>query len=112
LLDKKQKESQRGSVMLGLRDWSSFLLYIMERQYIIAIIWLSGFLLSHWMLKVEHESENDDYTNGDKAWAVLLSLLSLVMVLIMLAKAWAYSVNGYWNKTADKKVKPGKSKTE
>jgi len=74
--------------MLGLRDWSSFLLYIMERQYIIAIIWLSGFLLSHWMLKVEHESENDDYTNGDKAWAVLLSLLSLVMVLIMLAKAW------------------------
>lgn len=81
----------------------------MERQYIIAIIWLSGFLLSHWMLKVEHESENDEYTNGDKAWAVLLSLLSLAMVLVMLAKAWAHSVSGYWNKPADKVIKNKKA---
>lgn len=82
----------------------------MERQYIIAIAWLSGFLLSHWMLKVEHEAENDQWTHGDKAWAVLLSILSFVMVMIMLVKAWAVSVNGYWNKPVASKEKPVKAK--
>lgn len=77
----------------------------MERQYIIAIVWLAGFLASHWMLKVEHEAENEAYTNGDKVWAVVLSILSFIMVFIMLIKAWTLSVNAYWSKPADKPEK-------
>ncbi len=78
----------------------------MDKQYIIAITWLSGFILSFWMLKAEHEAETKEYTNGDKATAVLLSLLSFAMVLFVLVKAWAASVPGYWNKS----VRPAKEK--
>jgi hypothetical protein len=70
----------------------------MQQQYIIALIWLVGFLLSYWMLKAEHESEAEEYTNGDKAWQVILSTLSWLMVFIVLIKAWVNSVNSFWNK--------------
>lgn len=75
----------------------------MEQQYIIAIAWLAGFLLSYWMLKVEHEAEKADYTNGEKTLCVMLSVLSFLMVLYMLVVAWSVSVKKYWNKPAKSK---------
>lgn len=80
----------------------------MEKQYIIAITWLAGFLLSRWMLKAEHQAEEQPYTNGDQAMTVMLSLLSFIMVLIILVKAWAGSagLKKYWAKP----VKPKKDK--
>jgi len=80
----------------------------MQQQFIIALLWLAGFGLSYWMLKAEHEAEKEDWTNGDKAVQVALSVLSFLMVLILLAKAWALSVNGYWNKPMAKPGKPAK----
>lgn len=70
----------------------------MQQQYIIAISWLVGFLLSFWMLKVEHEAEEEEYTNGDKVLQVILSILSIVMVLYLLVQAWSKSVKKYWGK--------------
>lgn len=70
----------------------------MQTQYIIAIIWLAGFLLSYWMLKVEHEAEAENYTNGEKALQVLLSILSMAMVLFLLVNAWQQSVQKFWKK--------------
>lgn len=80
----------------------------MQQQFIIAILWLAGFGLSYWMLKAEHEAEKEEWTNGDKAVQVALSVLSFLMVLILLAKAWALSVNKYWNKPMAKPGKPAK----
>lgn len=77
----------------------------MQQQFIIAILWLAGFGLSYWMLKAEHEAEKEQWTNGDKAVQVALSVLSFLMVLFLLAKAWAFQVNGYWNKTVEKQGK-------
>lgn len=72
----------------------------MERQYMIAIVWFFGFMLSLWMLRAEHEAEKEEYTNGDRVLSVLLSLLSFAMILFILVKAWAVSlgVKGYWKK--------------
>lgn len=75
----------------------------MEKQYIIALVWSAGFLLSYWMLKVEHEAESDKYTNGEKVVCVLLSILSMGMVLYMLIAAWSNSVKKYWHKPAKHK---------
>jgi heme/copper-type cytochrome/quinol oxidase subunit 2 len=77
----------------------------MDIQYIIAIVWLLGFITCYWMLKVEHEAEGEEYTNGDKALQVLLSMLSVAMVFFLLVKAWAMSVKKYWSKRVkDKKA--------
>jgi len=70
----------------------------MMQQFIISLLWLAGFGLSYWMLKAEHEADNEEWTNGAKAVQVLLSVFSFLMVLILLAKGWANSVEGYWNK--------------
>jgi hypothetical protein len=80
------------------------------QQYIISAIWLAGFLLSFWMLRVEHEAESEQYTHGDKVLSVLLSILSFAMVLFILVKAWAGNIGakGYWSKP----VKQVKQKTE
>lgn len=75
----------------------------MEQQYINAFTWLAGFLLSYWMLRAEHIAEDQPFTHGDKTMMVLLSLLSFVMVLYMLVKAWAVSVKPYWSKPVEDK---------
>lgn len=76
----------------------------MQMQYVIAVIWLAGFFLSRWMLKVEHEAEGNEYTNGDRMNEILISILSLVMVAIMLAKAWSASVAKYWKQPVKPKI--------
>lgn len=80
----------------------------MDIQYKIAVVWLAGFLLSRWMLKVEHEAEEQEYTKGDQAISVIMSLLSFAMVLFILVKGWAGNagLKNYWAKP----VKPKKSK--
>lgn len=79
----------------------------MEQQYINALLWFAGFLVCYWMLHAEHLAEGKEFTYGDKAVTVLLSLLSLLMVLFILVKAWAISVKPYWSQPVkDKKQKP------
>lgn len=70
----------------------------MEQQYVMALVWLAGFGGSYWMLKVEHEAGKEEYTNGDKALQVLLSVLSFITVLLLLVRAWASQVKAYWRK--------------
>lgn len=70
----------------------------MQTLYIIAILWLVGFLLAHWMLKIERAAEGEQQTNGEVVMAVILSILSWVIVLFMLINAWAASVKSYWSR--------------
>lgn len=77
----------------------------MQQQFIIALLWLAGYGLSYWMLKVEHEAQKEPWTYGDKAVQVLLSVLSFLMVLFLLAKAWVFQVDGYWSKPVEKQGK-------
>jgi hypothetical protein len=81
---------------------------------VIAIIWLAGFMLCRWMLKVEHEAESATYTNGDQALLVILSILSFAMVLFILVKTWAVSVKSYWSRPVNntERVKNKKTTTE
>jgi hypothetical protein len=66
----------------------------------IAIIYVAGYLLSLWMMRVEQASEKEVYTKGDRALSVAMSFLSWAMVLIMVVTAWTskISLSGYWNK--------------
>lgn len=77
----------------------------MMPQFIISLVWLAGFGLSYWMLKAEHETETEEWTNGDKAVQVVLSILSFLMVLIILVKAWSAQVDGYWSKPLKKSTR-------
>lgn len=81
-------------------------------QLTISLGWLFGFLLSMWMLRAEHEAEKKEYTYGDLAASVLLSLLSIAMVLFILIKAWTNSVHAYWGKPMRAKEKPKTKKAE
>lgn len=78
----------------------------MEIQYIIALAWLKGFLLSRWMLKAEHKAEGKELTNGDEVNCILLSILSYGMVLYILINAWGEKVKAYWQQTAGKTKTP------
>lgn len=77
----------------------------MDKQYIIALIWLAGFLLCRWMLKVEHESEKREYTNGNQVATVILSILSFAMVLFIMVNTWVKKVGetGYWKRPVKNK---------
>lgn len=75
----------------------------MAPQFIIAIIWLTGYFLSFWMLKVEHDASKQQWTYGDKAAQAILSVLSWVMALFLVAKAWVFQVDEYWQKPIEKK---------
>lgn len=68
----------------------------MEKQYIIVLIWLAGFICSRWMLKVEHKAEGLEVTYGDVVMKELLSIASWAMVLLILVKAWTQQVKSYW----------------
>lgn len=83
----------------------------MENQYIIAIAWMSGFILCRWMLLVEHQAEGKEMTHGDKALAVVLSILSFAMILFILIRSWIASVKAYWAKPA-KQSAPAKQKNK
>lgn len=74
-------------------------------QYIISTLWLLGFLISFWMLRVEHEAEKQQYTQGDRMLIILLSMLSLVMIIFILVKAWVMAIakTGFWNKPVKQK---------
>lgn len=76
------------------------------QQYILSAVWLAGFLLCFWMLKVEHAAEKEVYTNGDKVLCVLLSALSFAMIMFVLVKAWVGNVGakGYWSKPVKQKI--------
>lgn len=75
-------------------------------QYIISAIWLCGFLLSYWMIKVEHESEKEQFTHGDKVLIVILSMFSVLMILFILVSTWIKKIGktGYWNKPVKPKA--------
>lgn len=66
----------------------------------ITIIYITGYFLSLWMMRVEQEAEKETYTKGDRAIIVAMSFLSWVMVVITLITAWTSKISqsGYWNK--------------
>lgn len=62
------------------------------------------------MLLTEVKSENETVTIGDRALIIGLSLLSWLMIVYILVRAWVGQINktGYWAKP----VKPLKDKEE
>ena len=82
----------------------------MTNLIIFLSLWTVGFFLCRSMLRIEHEAENNDYTKGDRVINNGLSLLSFLMVMIILVRAWIRQVGskGYWAQP----VKPVKQKTE
>lgn len=75
----------------------------MTNQILLLSIYIVGFFLSYWMIKVEHEADGETYTNGTKVLQVVLSFLSLIFVVFLLIAAWVRSVHKYWNQPLDKK---------
>ena len=71
-------------------------------------LYLIGYMLCYAMLKVEHVSERNAYTIGDRLLACVLSLLSWLWILFMLIAAWLkkISVTGYWDKPLKSEPKP------
>lgn len=65
-------------------------------------LYIVGYLLAHWMMMVDHKSENLPVTNGDKAVCFLFSLLSWLIVLRILVSTWIAKIQktGYWSKAA------------
>lgn len=52
------------------------------------------------MLRAEQEADSETYTRGDRAVIAATSLISWLMVIIMLVRAWVNRVGlkGYWEK--------------
>ncbi len=77
----------------------------MEKQYIIAFIWLAGFLLCWWMVKVDHEAEKKEFTNGDQVMCIIISVLSWGMIMFLLVTTWVAKVGakGYWKRPVKNK---------
>jgi hypothetical protein len=71
---------------------------------ILSAAYFIGFILSYWMLKIDHISEGQAYTHGMKAFNILLSILSWLMVLITLVAAWVGNIKrtGYWSQPINK----------
>lgn len=65
-----------------------------------AAIYLTGYYFSYVMLRAEQEADNEEYTKGDRAVIAATSLISWLMVLIMLIRAWVnrVGIKGYWSK--------------
>lgn len=74
---------------------------------ILITVYLSGASLGYWMMQTEHEAEKQELTKGDKVIAIVMSLLSLVVVIVMLSKAWFKEIGrtGHWDKPAVDKTK-------
>lgn len=72
----------------------------MANYIIIIAIYISGFLLSKWMLIVEQKASGEPRTNGDVVIENILSLLSFVMILIIFFRTWFEKIasTGYWQK--------------
>lgn len=72
-------------------------------MYIILLIWLAGFVLAYIMQRTEVAAEKTPFTFGIRLLIIATSLLSFVMVLIILIKAWLdYIKNyGYWDELVD-----------
>jgi hypothetical protein len=75
---------------------------------IITALYLFGYWLAFSMLRIEHASEKETYTKGQRLMAIALSLLSLFMVLWLCVSAWIAKINvtGYWDQPVieDKEV--------
>lgn len=86
------------------------------------ILYITGYLISYTMLRIEHAGDKEPYTKGDRALTFILSLLSFLLVLWMLITAWvrAIGATGYWNEPVKKEIedeevieeKPKRTKTK
>lgn len=67
-------------------------------MYVLLTIYLIGYFLSFVMQRTEIAAEKQPYTFGDRLLICATSLLSFLMVLIILIKAWTdYIKNtGFW----------------
>lgn len=72
----------------------------------IIAVWLIGVVICYSMQRVEHESEEQDYTKGDRVINIVFSLLSWFWILVILIIAWVNQVKktGYWSRPVKQKV--------
>jgi hypothetical protein len=82
----------------------------MYTSLFILVLWFSGFILSRWMLHVEHSAESEQFTYGDQVTEVIISILSWATVVFILVRAWAASVSSYWKKPVEGLPKKGTKK--
>lgn len=77
---------------------------MIEIKILVGFIYIIGFLLCSWMLRVDHESEGQPYTFGARLFNYLFSLLSWLMIVLQLISAWYYKIKitGYWNRQIKK----------
>lgn len=65
----------------------------------VAVIYVIGYWLCYWMLRIEHEAEGKEYTRLDRIIAFALSLFSFLIVIALLVSAWFKKIGkGYWDK--------------
>lgn len=67
---------------------------------LIIALYLLFCLIAFSMMRTEQESEGEVYTKGDRALAIALSLLSILIVIWMLVLTWIkkISATGYWDR--------------
>lgn len=72
----------------------------MKLEIILFTVWIVGFLISYWMMKVEIDSEGRPFTFGHSLFRLIYALASWITITIMLVTAWyrLIGISGYWNK--------------
>lgn len=83
-------------------------IYTMDRNIIITVlVYLAGYFLCRKMLRIEHDSEKEAYTHGTEIMLNILSMLSFLMIMWMLIRAWIGKINdtGYFTKEINPKNK-------
>lgn len=85
----------------------------MEKMIWIAV-WLFGFIVCYSMQRVEHESENQEYSKGDRVLNIVFSIFSWIWVLVILVVAWVKQINktGYWQRPVKQKIVEPKPDTK
>jgi hypothetical protein len=78
------------------------------------VVLFTAYSLGYWfsfiMLRAEQEADGETYTRGDRAVIAATSLISWLMVIIMLVRAWVnrVGIKGYWAKPVTPLEEPTK----
>jgi hypothetical protein len=63
-------------------------------------LYILGYILSFCMLRIEQESEKEQYTKGDRVATIVFSLFSYLTILVVLIITWVSKIKktGYWDR--------------
>lgn len=77
---------------------------------IVILFYLAGYKLAKWMMKTEQDADSEIMSKGDEAMHVLLSLLSWIWILVIVAMTWELRIRktGYWQRPLNQTNEPGK----